>query len=152
MSSASVTNGINSLLSDLLFAACVQVLPSCLSDCNQENSPVSYKQHTGGRLHHSPPLHFILCKHGRDDKFTLSFLYPVTHCFILSPHNDIRVCHQCRLSVSLLICCTLLMLLSDLSRSSALWHFQNQNQDQFAVDGDATEELFQSIQHMETKI
>lgn len=67
MSSANVTNGINSVLSDPLFAACIQVLPSCLSDCNQENSPVSYKQHTGGRLHHPPPLHFILCKHGRDD-------------------------------------------------------------------------------------
>lgn len=49
------------LLSDLLLALCIQALPSCLADCNQENSPVSCKQHTGGRLHHPPPLHFLLC-------------------------------------------------------------------------------------------
>ncbi len=61
MSSASITNGINSFLSDLLCAVSIQALPSCLAEHNQENSPVSFKQYTGGRLHHPPSLHFLLC-------------------------------------------------------------------------------------------
>ena len=61
MSSARTINGINSFLSDLVPAACIQALPGCLADCNQENSPVTCKQHTGWRLHHPPPLHLLFC-------------------------------------------------------------------------------------------
>lgn len=83
----SIANGINplSVLSDPLLAVCIPALPSCLSDRNQENRPVSHKQHAGVRLHHPPPLRFILCKHGTECEHLLHIFF--SHILLIQPHS-----------------------------------------------------------------
>lgn len=49
------------LLTHSLFLLLSPAFSSFLTDGHQENCPVSFKQHIGGRFHHPPPLHLVLC-------------------------------------------------------------------------------------------